>query len=159
MNLSKQFKKILFPISKNRNETFDPKMSVLNCPSIQVWILTNVCIFVSVHPKGRVSRWSSSGGVENGGKRNRCNRDFRPFAKTLKLFFSLSLSLFLSLHSRSGKFKKSINRSCRFFRRSNSNKWKQAKLWEERERERDLEINIKQGGPPETPVSTTSDLD
>lgn len=56
MNLSKQFKKILFPISKNRNETFDPKMSVLNCPSIQVWILTNVCIFVSVHPKGRVSR-------------------------------------------------------------------------------------------------------
>lgn len=152
-------RRFFFPLARTATRLLIQRVSVLNCPSIQVWILTNVCIFVSVHPKGRVSRWSSSGGVENGGKRNRCNRDFRPFAKTLKLFFSLSLSLFLSLHSRSGKFKKSINRSCRFFRRSNSNKWKRAKLWEERERERDLEINIKQGGPPETPVSTTSDLD
>lgn len=56
MNLSKQFKKILFPIARTATRLLMQRVSVLNCPSIQTWILMNVCIFVSVHPKGRVSR-------------------------------------------------------------------------------------------------------
>lgn len=143
---SKQFKKILFPIARTATRLLMQRVSVLNCPSIQTWILMNVCIFVSVHPKGRVSRWSSSGGLESGGKRNRCNRDFRPFAKTLKLFLSLSLFLFIQ-GVESSKSQLTVRAAFSVDRTVISGNEQSCRR---RERERDLEINIKQGTTRDT---------
>ena len=115
---------ILCCVPPGRN--FDTRVSVINCPSIERrrHLHELVYILVSVRPEGRISSLGSRVADDLSKRRERrvgSNRRLSQLRENLKAASHHLPPPRPSLFT-GGKFKKSINRPCRFCCRSNGNK-------------------------------------